>query len=306
MAKTIELAQALDLTELIETDLKPEVRRLAAALAEKPPDPQTCTTVLQLADQLDLEKITDAIVSREVPRILAGPISGKENRNLVWCLLWRSDLCSRPETIAFVLNALHAPRRGDPEDRVRAIRWLFDMGRYDLAGELEPLLNDTGRLTKARPGLSPYLPADKLGEVRDVALGVLVLWSGQHPAAFGFPQFTPETELESVAWTELMFGDDDKARAAALARWRAYQAERKARRTPQDDSPEAALLRRLGSDDWVEREEAAERLRRLGVRAEALLKTGLDHADPEVVARCRQLLNTSGEAAAVTPRPRRR
>lgn len=52
----------------------------------------------------------------------------------------------------------------------------------------------------------------------------------------------------------------------------------------------AALVKQLGSEDFVAREAAEKELQKLGVKAEAALKAGLKSDDPEIRTRCEKLL----------------
>lgn len=70
------------------------------------------------------------------------------------------------------------------------------------------------------------------------------------------------------------------------------------------DAPED-LVRKLGMDDYAEREKATEALRKLGKAAEEALKKGQESQDPEVRSRSKALLEELKPAAAPRRAPAR-
>jgi hypothetical protein len=173
---------------------------------------------------------------------------------------------------------------------------LYRLGRRDLAGDLELLLSDDAVVTDE---FAEETRDERVmvGEVRDVVLATLLLWSGRDATPYNYPQgnhFLDDLDATRLRFERMMF-HDDATRAAALARWRRYQADRKVQSaanaaTLRTDPQGASLLRQLGSDSWTEREQAVERLRQLGSRATRLLRAGCEDTDPEVADRCRRLL----------------
>lgn len=69
------------------------------------------------------------------------------------------------------------------------------------------------------------------------------------------------------------------------------------------DAP-ADLVRKLGADDYAEREKAAEALRKLGKGAEEALRKGQESEDPEVRSRSKALLEELQPKAAPRRAPR--
>lgn len=67
------------------------------------------------------------------------------------------------------------------------------------------------------------------------------------------------------------------------------------------DAPEE-LVRKLGAEDYAEREKAAEALKKLGAGAEAALRKGAESEDPEVRARSKALLEGLKPAPSAPPR----
>src|SRR5687768_12912549 len=70
------------------------------------------------------------------------------------------------------------------------------------------------------------------------------------------------------------------------------------------DAPED-LVRKLGVDDYAEREKATDALRKLGKGAEEALKKGQESQDPEVRSRSKALLEELKPAAAPRRAPAR-
>lgn len=67
------------------------------------------------------------------------------------------------------------------------------------------------------------------------------------------------------------------------------------------DAPEE-LVRKLGAEDYAEREKAAEALKKLGAAAEAALRKGQESEDPEVRTRSKALLEELKPRASAPPR----
>lgn len=66
------------------------------------------------------------------------------------------------------------------------------------------------------------------------------------------------------------------------------------------DAPED-LVRKLGAEDYAEREKAGEKLRKLGKDAEGALRKGLESEDPEVRTRSKALLEELAPPSAKKP-----
>jgi hypothetical protein len=85
--------------------------------------------------------------------------------------------------------------------------------------------------------------------------------------------------------------DDEAARDAAHAKARAFL-DRQPRPRPKKPEPMMTkLIEELGAAEFADREAAQKSLRELGKKAEAALTTALTSENPEVVKRCRELLD---------------
>lgn len=127
-------------------------------------------------------------------------------------------------------------------------------------------------------------------QLRDVALGLALLLYGNNPADFGF--VVREEAFKPVDGRYLVPGSiqlnlgfkSDEDRAAGFKKAKAFLAKQK------DEPDPAKLVEQLGSDDFATREAAEKQLKELGSKARGALEAGLKSDNPEVVKRCRELL----------------
>jgi len=109
-----------------------------------------------------------------------------------------------------------------PTMKALATVTIGQLGNRSHVAQLEPLLNDpTVYMTASQENL-PGAPAGTV-QVRDVALVVLLHFTDQSPADYGY---IASQQIQARSFTISPFGaDGDKRRAQAIAKWRAWRAE---------------------------------------------------------------------------------
>jgi hypothetical protein len=283
---TVEIAKCLDLDGLIEGTLKPAVVRLANALPKKDAGLRLRRQLWATAGNLEWQAAVRAPFLADLRTLVEAAHTGGERIEVVKLRTEALTLAGEVEPsegAPLALDLLADPRlKGSV--RADAIQYLCRLGRSDFTEQLEALLRD--------PTSHEWTYSFDT-QLRDVALAALVFRSGQSLEAYGFHQEANRTPADDSS--RCVGFADEAARTAALERWGKVKADRRsatqaATAVLQADPCGAALLRRLGSDSWTEREQAVERLRQFGPRVAPLLKAGLEDADPEVAERCRRLL----------------
>jgi hypothetical protein len=160
-----------------------------------------------------------------IRRLVAAWIRNCPNRNeeLLKRRLSLASIHQLNEVVPWALSI--ATGKGDsarlqPATRATAILLVGQLGQQEHVDKLEPLLSDTAICTVVGPG-QPQANV----QICDVALVTMLHLSGQRPADYGYmdarlqPQQVPQFQIFSV--------EDGEQRAAAIAKWRAWRAERR-------------------------------------------------------------------------------
>jgi hypothetical protein len=137
--------------------------------------------------------------------------------------------------------------------------------------------------------------------MRDVALGLALLLHGGNPEDFGFvvrkDTFKQTDGRYMIPWsTQLHLGFDSEAsRTAAHAKAKAFfDKQPKAEPKKEELKPDPVVLKlveQLGAAESADREDAEKKLKELGVKAKPAVLAGLKSESPEVVRRCRAVLD---------------
>jgi RNA polymerase sigma factor (sigma-70 family) len=198
-------------------------------------------------------------------------------------------------------RAVAANKASAPAVRCAALYAVAQFGaRADLP-LFADVFDDTVELVGCRPiRLLEDRPQGRFTSLTgDQALALALLLCDQDPGTFGFGGAGGRLRRENgrpviAEYEPLSFGfADAKTRAAAHAKARAFLDKQKDEPRKEDPKPEpdsVKLVQQLGSEEFTEREAAEKELRKLGARAEPALRAGLKSDNPEIVKRCRELL----------------
>jgi hypothetical protein len=192
-------------------------------------------------------------------------------------------------------------REPSPSLYAGALAVIGQFGTPDDLPLFERHFKNTMDIASQEPSVPPgaKAPPTLTAKLRDAAFGLALLLCDQDPFAFGFTNakdcFRRENERPVLAKYEpINFGfPDDKARAAAHAKAKAFLDKQKPAPKKDESEPDPALtklVQQLGSDDFATREAAEKQLKELGSKARGVLEAGLKSDKPEVVKRCRELL----------------
>jgi hypothetical protein len=302
LPRAFHIARELELQDFIREVVKPEVRRKAARLRTQIATRNEICDVWELAHFLELKDELGEDVRIGLRRLVATVLATETNWEVKFSYFEFADRIDSTAAVT-VAESLAGDKSVPTLTRAQTISWLCQAGAVTTVAALEKLF-DADDVVKDPAAVPPEeiggriwaFPNSRLFEgetrLRDAALAASVFLSGQALADYGFPvlrEYKKATPAENAA---INFGfKDDASRQRAFRLWARRKVEhRKDEAARKADTEGDRLLRRLGSDSYAEREEAAERLRGLGERAAPLLKAGRFDPDPEVAARCRELL----------------
>jgi hypothetical protein len=171
------------------------------------------------------EALAAAGAQDAVRRLVSGWILNCPNKNEL-ILARRLNLASTIDLKEALPLAL-AVASGDPQyasvppsTRAIAVLLVGQLGSREHVRHLEPLLND---VTVCMP-LQAQVPgqAARSVQVRDVALVVMLHLTGQRPADYGYlhARLQPQRTFQ----LQTLHRENDEQRAAAIAKWRTWQA----------------------------------------------------------------------------------
>jgi RNA polymerase sigma factor (sigma-70 family) len=158
------------------------------------------------------------------------------------------------------------------------------------------------KLRAERAGDYHPAPVTDTTQMRDVALGLALLLHGENLEDFGFvvrkDTFIKQKDGRYTipGSTQLHLGFDSEAsRTTAHAKAKVFfdkqpKAEPK-KEEPRPDPVAVKLVEQLGAAEFADREDAEKKLKELGVKANPALRAGLKSESPEVVRRCRAVLD---------------
>jgi HEAT repeat protein len=181
-------------------------------------------------------------------------------------------------------------------DKTVVARLVFSHGKPDLTA----LFGPPGPFKEKPPAPPPEVIT---AQARDCAYALALLLHGEHPAWCGFTRAAlrgkPDQPPRVGIYDETSFGfldGDDKLREAAHAEATAFLDMQKEPKKDEQKPDPAALVKQLGSANFAEREAAQKQLKELGSKARPALEAGAKSDDPEIVRRCRELLDQLARA----------
>jgi hypothetical protein len=208
-------------SELVQSTLKPILRRRGRELLARPATLQQVQILHQTAQQLGAPDVTEDCVKPALRQVLLAARLQPVNGGTVNQALQLARELQVKEAVGLALKAAQT-RTLAHYTRAHAILHVGVEGTAEQARHLEPLLSETtllGRFNLNGGSLTT--------ELRDVVLAALVMQSGQRLADYGF---SPMATLVNGLFDPdpLVFGFPDAvARDKALARWKKWCADRK-------------------------------------------------------------------------------
>ena len=183
----------------------------------------------------------------------------------------------------------------DAQHRATAALALADLGGPAELPTLRGLMDDKTVWSSFREGRDPDGPTFTV-ELRDVAVGASLLLFDQDPGEIGFPRFrrpgAAELKLHEKLSGGLFAFTSDADRDAAHKKAREWlDKQKKADESKKDEPGAPKLVEQLGAAEFAVREEAEKALRKLGYKAETAIRSGLRSENPEIVKRCKELLD---------------
>jgi hypothetical protein len=208
-------------SELVESTLRPILRRQARDLAARPATLPQVQSLYQAALQLGAQDVTNDFVKPALQKALLAAASQPVNAGTVDQSLQLARQLQIKEGVGLALKAAES-RTLPSYSRANAILFAAVQGTAEQVKQLEPLLSDRTNLgsLNINGGLLTT-------ELRDVVLAALVYQSGQRLADYGFSSVA---NLGNGPFNPapVFFGfPDAPARDKAQARWKKWRADHK-------------------------------------------------------------------------------
>jgi hypothetical protein len=172
-------------------------------------------------------------------------------------------------------------------------------GRADLA-LLEPFRDDPAvygqEIGDNPPDPSEKIPAPRppprIVQVRDMAVTMMLVLHGKEPSALGleYGLASPDAYYNWQYYVLAGGFRNDTDRAAAHRQAKAWLDARPKTDAPPTGAEIEKLVKQLGSTNYIEREAADKRLRRIGAAARPAVEAGTRSTQAEIARRCARLL----------------
>lgn len=188
------------------------------------------------------EMLAAAAPPDAVRRLVIGWITHCPNKNesILARRLQLTSIMNLKEALPLALAVVGRDKQYEnvmPVTRATAILVVGQFGAAKHVELLEPLLDDASicmPVQAARPGQ----PVSNV-QIRDVALVVMLHLTGQKPADYGYPHARPQPQPQPMFHIQTLHAANDQVRDDAVAKWKAWRADKGRESRVEDQEPEA-------------------------------------------------------------------